>query len=63
MLISHGDADETIPFTHGEKLFAAALGPKTFVTVRGGNHNSPQSAEYYEKLDAFLKSLPPIGDE
>lgn len=62
LLISHGNADETVPFAHGEKLFAAALGPKTFVTIPGGNHNSPQSAEYYEKLDAFLKSLPPIGD-
>ena len=60
LLISHGNVDETIPFAHGEKLFAAALGSKTFVTIPGGGHNSPQSAEYYEKLDAFLKSLPVI---
>jgi fermentation-respiration switch protein FrsA (DUF1100 family) len=60
LLISHGNVDETIPFVHGEKLFAAALGPKTFVTIFGGSHNSSQSAEYYEKLDAFLKSLPAI---
>lgn len=63
LLISHGDADATIPFTHSQKLFAAALGPKTFVTISGGNHNSPQTPEYYEKLDAFFKSLPPIGNE
>ena len=31
--------------------------------VVGGSHNSPQSAEYYEKLDAFLKSLPPVGSQ
>ena len=61
LLISHGDADETIPFTHGQKLFAAAAGPKTFVTIPGGGHNSPQSEEYYAKLDAFLQSLPPLG--
>jgi len=60
LLISHGNVDETVPFAHGEKLFAAALGPKTFVTIFGGSHNSPQSAEYFEKLDAFLKSLPAI---
>lgn len=60
LLISHGDADETIPFAHGQRLFAAANGPKTFVTIPGGGHNSPQSAEYYEKLDAVLKSLPAI---
>ena len=58
LLISHGDADDTIPFAHGQRLFAAATGPKTFVIIPGGNHNSPQTVEYYEKLDAFLKSLP-----
>jgi fermentation-respiration switch protein FrsA (DUF1100 family) len=63
LLISHGNVDETVPFAHGEKLFGAALGPKIFVTIFGGSHNSPQSAEYYEKLDAFLKSLPPVGSQ
>jgi fermentation-respiration switch protein FrsA (DUF1100 family) len=63
LLISHGDADETIPFTHGQKLFAAGSGPKAFVTIPGGNHNSPQTAEYYEELDAFVKSLPKNSDK
>lgn len=61
LLISHGDADETIPFTHGQKLFAAAAGRKTFVTISGGNHNGPQSAEYYEALGNFLQSLPHVS--
>lgn len=61
VLISHGDADEVIPFAHGEKLFAAAAGPKKFVAIPGGTHNSPQSAEFETALAEFIAGLPPAG--
>ncbi|REJ91653.1 MAG: alpha/beta hydrolase [Planctomycetota bacterium] len=59
VLISHGDADELIPFEQGERLFAAAPGPKEFVRIPGGGHNDPQSEEYREALDRFIDALPP----
>lgn len=59
LLMSHGDADRVIPFEQGQQLFEAANRPKEFVTIRGGDHNSPQSEAYYEALGRFLDSLPP----
>ena len=61
LLYSHGDADETIPFELGEKLFTAANEPKRFIVNRKGGHNSPQSEEYRKAFDEFLKSLPPVA--
>ncbi|MEQ8791654.1 MAG: alpha/beta hydrolase [Pirellulaceae bacterium] len=60
LLMSHGDADRTIPYEQGQRLFAAAPGPKRFVTIGGGDHNTPQSEEYRRALDEFLASLPPV---
>jgi uncharacterized protein len=57
LLISHGDADETIPFAHGEKLYAAAPGSKRFVCERGLGHNDPRSEEYRAALEEFLREL------
>jgi len=54
LLQSHGDADRVIPFTQGEQLFAAASGPKRFVRIHGGDHNDPQTEEYYTELIRFL---------
>ncbi len=58
LLQSHGDRDGTVPYTLGLKLFHAAHEPKSLVTIRGGDHNDPQSAEYYKQLDHFLDALP-----
>jgi fermentation-respiration switch protein FrsA (DUF1100 family) len=57
LLQSHGDKDGTVPHALGLKLFHAANDPKWFVTIRGGDHNDPQSAEYYKQLDRFLDAL------
>jgi len=61
LLISHGEADEVVPYSHGQALYAAAPGPKKLITVAGGKHNDPQSEEYRLALDEFLDNLPPLG--
>ena len=61
VLISHGDADEVIPYEHGAALYDAAVGPKHFVRVPGGRHNDPQPAEFHQALDRFLSGLPSAG--
>lgn len=59
VLISHGDADQVIPFEHGCRLFEAAPGPKRFVRIAGGDHNDPQTADCQRALDELLATLPP----
>ncbi len=59
VLISHGDADELIPYEQGKALYASAPGPKKFVTIAGGKHNDAIPAEYALVLDGFLAKLPP----
>lgn len=58
LLESHRDADGTIPYALGLKLFQAAKGPKEFFRVPGGDHNDPLPAAYYQKLDRFVGNLP-----
>jgi hypothetical protein len=54
LLQCHGDADRTIPFELGTKLFAAANEPKQLVKIPGGDHDDWLPYEYYAKLDALL---------
>ena len=39
ILIVHGTRDETVPFSMGQRLFAAAPEPKFFFPVQGAGHN------------------------
>jgi fermentation-respiration switch protein FrsA (DUF1100 family) len=39
ILIVHGTRDETVPFSMGQRLFAAAPEPKFFFPVEGAGHN------------------------
>jgi len=57
LLISHGDADEIVPYQLGCDLFEAANDPKQLITIPGGLHNDPHPDDYYVALDAFLKEL------
>ncbi len=57
LLQSHGTADRLIPFAIGQLLFEAANQPKQFVTIARGDHNDPQTEEYYAALFAFLSGL------
>jgi uncharacterized protein len=54
LLQSHGTADRLIPYSIGCRLFDAANQPKQFVPITGGDHNDPQSEEYYRALSAFF---------
>jgi fermentation-respiration switch protein FrsA (DUF1100 family) len=38
-LIIHGDSDEIVPFSMGERLFASAAEPKVFLRLEGAGHN------------------------
>ena len=58
LLQTHGDADATVPFELGRKLFEAANEPKEFVSVPGGGHNDPPSPAFLCALGRFLDSLP-----
>ncbi len=57
LLQSHGTADRLIPYAVGRRLFDAANEPKQFVPIAGGDHNDPQTDEYYAALSEFLDRL------
>lgn len=59
LLQCHGDRDNVVPFALGQKLFEAANDPKTFVRMKGGNHNTPLTRSYRWKLDDFFQELAP----
>ena len=61
VLISHGDADEVVPFEQGAALYEAAPGPKRFVKIPRGRHNDKLPGEYWDALDQFLGELPRSG--
>jgi pimeloyl-ACP methyl ester carboxylesterase len=54
VLLSHGTADTVVPFSHGERLFAAAGEPKRFVRMEGHGHGPPDRAEFFEMVRTFL---------
>ena len=59
VFISHGRADQVIPFSQGERLFEAANEPKTFFIPPEGwdNHSAPHGAEHREAMRKFFNSL------
>ena len=59
VFISHGRADQVIPFSQGERLFESANAPKTFFTAPEGldYHSAPHSGEHSEALRQFVRSL------
>jgi len=55
MFITHGTADRSVPFSHGERL-SAAIGkePKRFYVTPGHGHSQPETAAFYEAVRGFL---------
>lgn len=59
-LVLHGDRDSVIPYRLGRQLHEAIAGPKTFVTIPGGDHNDAvprDPALYWSAVDTFVASL------
>ena len=54
VFLAHGTADRLIPFAMGERLFAAAPEPKTFLALVGYDHNDGAGLEFYTELSRFL---------
>ena len=60
LLVVHGDADEVVPFSHGQALFARHQGEKKFVRLEGVGHNNlwAQSAdEVFAEIVAFADQV------
>ena len=59
VLVLHSQDDHIIPYRFGQRLFAAASGPKTFVDLRGGHNDGfmLSQPQYQESLTVFLDSL------
>jgi fermentation-respiration switch protein FrsA (DUF1100 family) len=56
ILQMHGNRDGIIPFDLGRKLFDAALEPKEFYVIEGGDHNDTYiigGRPYLEKVKSF----------
>ena len=59
LLVVHGTKDTRVPFALGQKLYAAAAQPKTFVQVEGGTHegtNALADAQYKVALRQLFGS-------
>ena len=59
ILVLHGDRDEIVPFSMGERLFDAAIASRSraFYTISGAGHNDTVfvgGAEYWRAWRAFL---------
>jgi fermentation-respiration switch protein FrsA (DUF1100 family) len=63
VLILHSPDDEIVPFAMGQRLFAAALPPKSFAPLRG-DHNGgflTSAQEYVDAVRIFLGTPRPPG--
>jgi uncharacterized protein len=56
MLVAHSKSDDIIPYSHGERLFAAAREPKSFLELSGGHNDGFifTRPEWVKALGAFL---------
>lgn len=62
VLVAHSRDDEVVPFRHGERLYAVAPGPKSFLELQGG-HNEAfffVRPEWERSLAEFLDSTRPV---
>jgi fermentation-respiration switch protein FrsA (DUF1100 family) len=59
LLSLHSREDEIVPFSHAERVFAAAPGPKKLVEIRGDHNNGFATSEkvYRAALAGFFRSL------
>jgi hypothetical protein len=58
ILIVHGDGDSVVPYAQGERLFALAPEPKTFVRMVGSDHATLVRDGLYDHIWPFLAAHP-----
>ncbi len=59
VFVLHGEADEIVPFSQGQKVFDLAPEPKRFYRIPGAGHNDTYlagGAEYWNAWRAFIAS-------
>ena len=58
LLMIHGNLDKTVPMILGERLFAAANPPKTWVMIDGGRHSDldDKGREVYQQAVRQFKA-------
>jgi fermentation-respiration switch protein FrsA (DUF1100 family) len=61
VFIAHGTADRLVPFSQGERLFAAAPEPKQFFPLYGYDHNHAPGPDFYAALLGFLDRTAPAA--
>lgn len=63
VLLIHSPEDDIVPFSHGERLYAAARPPRQLVEVRGGHDEAflVDRARYFGALRALVDSLRGAG--
>lgn len=66
VFIAHGTTDALIPFSQGQRLFAAARGPKQFFVMPDYRHHDCPTAAAYPALRRFLdvtaRPVPPLSE-
>jgi len=58
LLMSHGDADEVVPYKFGRKLFEAANEPKEWLRIKSAPHNYSMTEDFAKALNQFIERLP-----
>lgn len=60
VLVIHGQADQIVPFWHGEALFKAAKEPKRSLWIQNADHNNVQDVagiKYRQALNDFAQQI------
>jgi fermentation-respiration switch protein FrsA (DUF1100 family) len=60
VLVIQGDADEVVPFRHGQRIFELANEPKRALWIHGAHHNDvlfTATSKYLDAMKEFAKSL------
>ena len=60
ILVLHGDDDHVIPYALGRALYEELPEPRTFVRIRGGDHNdvAPADADaYWTAIGSFIDQI------
>jgi fermentation-respiration switch protein FrsA (DUF1100 family) len=64
VMIIHSRSDDIVPFSHAERLYAAAKSPKAFLEIYGTHNNGSvyMRPEWVDALNTFLKRAESNGN-